>query len=248
MKSICFIFLVCALTISFAQDTSSVLSSYDLASKRIYTTVERAVSDYKKGIPVYRLITTINEKVIPLELCYIQTLQELQLSGDHITYLPAEIKNLSHLQILYFNWNSFITFPVELCELKSLKQLKIMGFGKKELPMCFSNLQNLEHLILTDYSFSTFPQSLLQLNNLETLVIPDCKIKSLPDSLFLLPRLKYLYLSNNNIKSLPASISNAKKLEYLDLSENKLPNRLNKIYLTRSEIHQLTNTLNLKKE
>lgn len=93
-----------------------------------------------------------------------------------IVEIPAQIKNLQHLETLQLNINAISQIPIELAQLKNLKSLD-----------------------LTDNSGLSDIDNVVMLENLETLSLNGCNISKMPDKIGLLKKLKSLGLEGNNI-------------------------------------------------
>ena len=57
----------------------------------------------------------------------IECIEALDLGGNNITYLPAEIGNLTNLQRLYLDGNALSSLPSEIGNLTNLQWLDLGG-------------------------------------------------------------------------------------------------------------------------
>lgn len=127
-----------------------------------------------------------------------ETLEILDLSGNHLRELPDDFSRLRKLRIVFFSQNRFQEFPRVLAqcpdlEMVGLKSCRIGSIQDDALPA------NLRWLILTD-------------NQLERL----------PDSIGDRPRLQKLMLAGNQLRELPRTLSRCRNLELLRVSANQL--------------------------
>lgn len=135
----------------------------------------------------------------PLDILSLaDSLEILDLSGNQLSSLPAELAQLRHLKILFASNNLFKTLPEVLgqCE-----KLEMIGFKANQI---------------TDVPELSLPA------NLRWLILTDNKIERLPESLGYRPRLQKLALAGNRLQALPQSLENLHNLELLRISANEI--------------------------
>ena len=141
--------------------------------------------------------------------------------------LPAELGNLTNLQILRVHWNSLSgALPAEL---GNLANLQILDLWDNQLTGAIpAELGNLTSLLYMDLSYNDFsgaiPAGLGNLANLQTLKLPNCQLSgAIPAELGGMGNLQELHLSQNQLSGvIPAELANMANLAYLDLSSNQL--------------------------
>ncbi len=82
---------------------------------------------------------------------------ELDLHGEDITTLPAEIGKLTDLTKLYLPFNQLTSIPSELGNLTNLTVLYVHANQLTSIPAELGNLKNLEMLNLYDNKTLTYP-------------------------------------------------------------------------------------------
>ena len=179
---------------------------------------------------------------------------ELDLSGNELTVLPAEIGRLTQLKKLILGkceynefgdirssiGNNLSELPKEIGLLNQLEELQIVRNQLSSLPAEIGQLTNLQSLNLHSNRLSSLPAEIVQLTNLQSLQLRSNRLSSLPAEIVQLTNLQSLNLHSNRLSSLPAEIVQLTNLQTLNLGYNQLSS-------LPAEIVQLTNlqTLNL---
>lgn len=127
-----------------------------------------------------------------------ETLEILDLSGNHIKALPDDFARLSKLRILFLSDNDFTLFPKILAQ---CPELTMIGFKANKIEQ--------------------LPEDALPPLT-RWLILTDNKLAQLPDSIGDLVHLQKLMLAGNELQNLPSSMSNCRALELLRISANKL--------------------------
>ena len=141
--------------------------------------------------------------------------------------LPAEIENLSYLQvlILYVNWITGSISP-EIGNLLHLRELSLDGNALGgPIPVTLGNLTNLQGLYLTRNQLSgPIPRELGNLVNVGRLLLYDNQLNGpIPAELGNMIGLWILALQNNQLSgSIPPTLGQLTNLCDLDLSLNQL--------------------------
>ncbi|KAJ5078785.1 leucine rich repeat kinase 2 [Anaeramoeba ignava] len=146
---------------------------------------------------------------------------ELILFDIHLTSLPSEIKNLTHLEILNINNNQLPTIPVEIGFLTGLQELYCGNNAMQYIPNEIGNLRFLRELHLHQNMLKTLPSSIGNLLNLECLYLYDNQLPFLPNEICKLTNLVKLSLNKNLLSKFPAEISQLTRLKKLYLQNNK---------------------------
>ncbi|WP_254070364.1 leucine-rich repeat-containing protein kinase family protein [Acidisphaera sp. L21] len=124
------------------------------------------------------------------------TLEMLDLSGNALTSLPADLGRLRRLRVLFCSGNRFDRLPPSLGDCLALTQIGFRGVGLREVPT------------------EALPPAL------RWLTLTDNWIEHLPDALGRRPALQKLMLAGNRLRNLPESLGGAASLELLRLSAN----------------------------
>ena len=126
------------------------------------------------------------------------TLEVLDLSGNELDALPADLARLHRLRVIFCANNRFTRLPEVLgrCE-----ALEMVGFKANQI--------------------DTVPAAALP-PQLRWLILTDNRIATLPDELGRRPRLQKVALAGNRLRALPASLAACERLELLRISANQL--------------------------
>jgi Leucine Rich Repeat (LRR) protein len=128
-----------------------------------------------------------------IEAARVSGATELSLSWLGLRELPAELWQLTHLEILYLSNNQLIELPPEI-----------------------GLLTNLQVLHLYNNQLTRLPAEIGQLSNLQSLYLWNNQLTSLPTEIGQLTTLCYLGLSYNNLRHLPNTISDLPRLTELE--------------------------------
>jgi Leucine-rich repeat (LRR) protein len=143
---------------------------------------------------------------LPLVVCQLRNLVELNLSDNLLTDLPDEIINLKDLNNLDCSGNKFTSIPS--CVFY-LSKIKILDFTDNQITYISSKISKLKHL--------------------EMLSIGLNKIDSLPSEFCHLTKLFSLYIAVNSDIKLPSDFAKLRSLQFLDAGQcnwTKLPNEI----------------------
>ncbi len=127
------------------------------------------------------------------------TLEILDLSGNALTALPADLARLHRLRILFCSDNPFTELPAVLGQ---CARLEMVGFKANRI--------------------RTVPAAALPAN-LRWLILSDNRIAELPPEIGRCTRLQKLMLAGNRLTSLPPAMARCRELELLRISANRLP-------------------------
>ena len=150
----------------------------------------------------YQFSVLITVKVNAVYLYYDQIfsllhLRELAMSGNYLTYVPADIQHLVMLDVLGLNNNHLQSLPYELC--------------------C---LQHLRHLGLENNLLTSLPNDIAKLYQLQELYCGSNMLTSLPDGICWCSHLRLLSMPLNRVEDLPVEFANLRKITRLILSDN----------------------------
>lgn len=147
------------------------------------------------------------------------TLEELDLSGNAISEIPANIGSLAKLRILFLSSNKIAHLPACLGSCASLEMLALRSNGlvdihEDALP------PRLRWLILTQNALSALPSRIGECARLEKLMLAGNALASLPDSLCRCSNLALVRLSANALPALPAWLPLMPRLAWIAFAAN----------------------------
>lgn len=125
------------------------------------------------------------------------SLEILNLSGNQLDRLPADLHRLHRLQVIFCSDNRFTELPAAL---GSCARLEVVGFKANRI-----------HAV---------PAAALP-PRLRWLILTDNCVDTLPDELGRRPRLQKLMLAGNRLQALPASLSDCRQLELVRIAANR---------------------------
>ncbi|ORZ09003.1 hypothetical protein BCR42DRAFT_396553 [Absidia repens] len=151
-----------------------------------------------KGLQQLRL--TNNDYItVPASTCHIQSLKQLNLSGNRL-------RDLQHAR---------------LHEIKGLRALRVYNNRLDTLPPSFASFKHLTILYVSNNSFTSFPEVICQITTLECLDISFNKVNTFPDEMGQLVNLESLFAMANRISGpLPPCFAKLEKLQELDVRQN----------------------------
>lgn len=149
------------------------------------------------------------------------SLQVLNLSGNQLTDLPADLHRLKHLQILFCSNNPFTRLPeaLGLCEqlfFVGFKSCQIVEVSPRALP------PRMRSLVLTDNRIESLPEELGQFEHLQKLMMAGNRLTSLPASLASCERLELVRIAANRMRQLPDWLLKMPALAWLAFAGNPL--------------------------
>ncbi len=127
------------------------------------------------------------------------SLEILNLSGNRLSALPADLPRLHRLRILFCSDNQFTELPAVLGQ---CAQLEMVGFKANQI--------------------RTLPAAALP-PRLRWLILTDNQLTELPPEIGNCPRLQKLMLAGNWLTALPETLANLQHLELLRIAANQLP-------------------------
>lgn len=126
------------------------------------------------------------------------SLEVLNLSGNKLSALPADLGRLHRLQVIFCSDNQFTTLPEVL---GTCPQLRMVGFKANKI--------------------RTLPGAALP-PALRWLILTDNELASLPAEIGQCQYLQKLMLAGNQLQQLPAELANCQRLELLRIAANQL--------------------------
>lgn len=147
------------------------------------------------------------------------TLEVLDLSGNALADLPAEIARLGRLRVLFCSGNRFERLPPALGGCPMLSQIGFRAAGLREIP-CEALPATLRWLTLTDNAIAHLPDALGRRPLLQKLMLAGNRLRSLPPTLAGAERLELLRISANGIETLPAWLGGLPRLAWISWAGN----------------------------
>ncbi len=163
-----------------------------------------------------------NLTALPAELWQLTNLKRLNLDHNKLTLIPPEISKLIKLEKLEIRDNQLVNLPAEIEQLKALVELKLNNNRLVDLPLRFGNLKNLKELGIGGNCFNYLPAQIFHLNNLTSLWAFNLSLTTLPKEIELLRNLKRLHIQDNKLTKLPLELCKLTKLISLTLGNNQL--------------------------
>jgi hypothetical protein len=181
-------------------------------------TLEQLLSGKLKGSKTLKLscdLYTFPKEIFDLA----DTLEILDLSGNHLSQLPENFGDLKKLKIAFFSDNYFTVFPEVLSMCPNLtmigfKSNKISYIPETAFPV------NLQWLILTNNSIEELPKSVGNCLQLQKVALAGNKLKELPKELANCKKLELLRISANQISQFPDWLLSLPRLSWLAYSGN----------------------------
>lgn len=191
-------FISLSLITIFGLTSNGLSAQYDVNSNKWFTNMQDALSEADKVF-------------------------KLDLSGQNLTEIPAEISSFSNLVELRIGNNLISEIGTELSENSRLENLDLSGNLIESID--FNNLSdnalNLKFLTLRENSITEIDASINKLKFLSYIDLGGNFIEKLDDEI-LLRFLKVLILDNNSLTTVPPMAIKAPKLKTLNLNANNI--------------------------
>jgi len=160
-------------------------------------------------------LTTFPSEIFDLA----DTLEILDLTGNHLSALPATITKLRHLKILFLSDNEFTEFPSVL---SGCTQLKMIGMKANKINRIAEDVlpQGIRWLILTNNKLKQIPRSIGTCVNLQKLMLAGNQLSELPDEMVHCQKLELLRISANHFEKFPSWLFSMPRLSWLALAGN----------------------------
>ena len=157
----------------------------------------------------------------PEVLALADTLEVLNLTGNHLSSLPPELGRLRKLRIVFCSSNAFTKLPEVLGDCPALE---MVGFkaNRIEYVPAPSLPAKLRWLILTDNAIEQLPTELGQRPAMQKLMLAGNRLSELPAGLADAHALELLRLSANRFAELPSWLTRLPRLAWLAVAGNPL--------------------------
>ncbi len=149
------------------------------------------------------------------------SLELLNLSGNALDALPADIGRLHRLRVLFCSDNRFTELPPALGDCAALEMIGFKANRIRSVPPS-SLPPRLRWLILTDNAIAQLPDTLGQRPAMQKLMLAGNQLRALPDSLAACGQLELLRLSANRFEALPDWLLRLPRLAWLAFGGNPL--------------------------
>ena len=135
---------------------------------------------------------------LPTSIQRLTKLEELDLSGNKLTELAAEISDLRELRELWVRNNQLVGLPTSIQRLTKREKLDLSGNKLTELPAeIFSDFRELRELWVRNKQLVGLPTSIQRLTKLEELDLSGNKLTKLPSEISDLRELRELSVIRN---------------------------------------------------
>lgn len=147
------------------------------------------------------------------------TLEVLNLTGNHLSELPDELPRLRKLRVLFCSHNRFTHFPAVIGQCQNLS---MVGFRENQIETideaAFPPL--LRWLILTGNRISDLPASIGHCDKLQKLMLSANRLGALPEALSHCQNLEMIRLAANEFEALPEWLFEMPKMAWMALAGN----------------------------
>jgi hypothetical protein len=147
------------------------------------------------------------------------TLEILNLSGNALSSLPAELPRLHKLRVLFCSDNHFTTVPEVLGECPQLSMVGFKANRIRTLPAA-ALPPLLRWLILTDNQLESLPPEIGHCHQLQKLMLAGNQLTALPETLANCTKLELLRIAANQLTVLPAWLLAMPRLSWLAYAGN----------------------------
>lgn len=153
------------------------------------------------------------------------SLEELDLSGNHLSTLPKDFGRLSRLKAAFFYGNAFEDLPPQLADCPSLD---VYGFRDNAITRLDGHWwpERLRWLILTGNRLTELPSEIGRLRRLQKLMLAGNRLEALPDAMAGCSGLELVRLASNRLADLPGWLVELPRLAWLAYAGNPLPEAL----------------------
>ncbi len=143
------------------------------------------------------------------------------LAGNGIERLPKNVGQL-HCNNLNLSKNKLSSLPASFVQLTQIKNLIFYENEFEDIPEVLNGFNNLKHLDFYKNHIKEIPDFVGNMENMEQLFLSFNNIEEIPDTLRNLKRLKYFYIHHNELHFLPEWITEMDSIERFGIGFNHL--------------------------
>ncbi|MCC2548225.1 leucine-rich repeat-containing serine/threonine-protein kinase [Hymenobacter sp. BT175] len=147
------------------------------------------------------------------------TLEVLNLSGNALSALPADLPRLRKLRVLFCSDNRFTTVPEVLGRCPELSMVGFKANRIHTLP-AVALPPKLRWLILTDNELAAVPAEIGRCTHLQKLMLAGNRLAALPDTMAGCTALELLRIAANQLTTLPEWLLQMPRLSWLAYAGN----------------------------
>ncbi len=148
-----------------------------------------------------------------------ERIEILDLSGNQLSQLPADLPRFTRLKRLFLTNNRFVSIPAVLAQCPALVMVSFKGNQLREFG-CAVLPETLQWLILTDNQLSSLPADFGRYQALQKLALAGNQLSALPQSMQQCQQLGLIRLSLNRFAHFPDWLFQLPKLAWLALGAN----------------------------
>lgn len=147
------------------------------------------------------------------------SLEILNLSGNALAALPADLPRLRKLRIIFCSDNQFTTLPAVLGQCPALSMIGFKANRIQTLPAT-ALPSGLRWLILTDNQLESLPPEIGNCPHLQKLMLAGNQLTELPETLARCTNLELLRIAANQLAELPPWLLALPRLSWLAYAGN----------------------------
>ncbi|RAK70584.1 leucine-rich repeat domain-containing protein [Hymenobacter edaphi] len=166
------------------------------------------------------------------------TLEILNLSGNRLRTLPADLHRLHRLRILFCSDNLFEEVPAAVGQCPALSMVGFKTNQIRTLPAAALPPQ-LRWLILSNNRLQALPPEIGRCTRLQKLMLAGNELRALPAELAQCHHLELLRLAANHLDHLPAWLLRMPRLSWLGYAGNPFADRSEAAVLARHPTRQI---------
>ncbi len=147
------------------------------------------------------------------------SLEILNLTGNRLSSLPADLHRLHRLKILFCSHNRFTEVPASVGQ---CQQLEMVGFKANQIRLLPAEAlpPRLRWLTMTDNRLEQVPESIGRCSRLQKLLLAGNRLQALPASLARCTNLELIRIAANQLTSLPDWLPKMPRLAWLAFAGN----------------------------
>ncbi|MFJ4376156.1 leucine-rich repeat-containing protein kinase family protein [Pseudomonas japonica] len=167
------------------------------------------------------------------------SLEVLNLTGNALTTLPADLGRLHKLKVLFCSDNHLSDLPLGIGGCAQLQVVGVKSNRIRQVPAA-ALPPRLRSLVLTDNLVETLPEALGDCRELQKLMLAGNRLRELPQSLARCDKLELLRIAANRLEALPQWLLRLPNLAWLAYAGNPLHGDLPAQECARIDWHAIT--------